>query len=821
MAPTPTHSPVTGHAVSEHYIHSSSLHFQDTKGRSLLLRGINLSGAAKAPQGHNSHSLDRFWEDAEEGRTDWIGRPLDLEDGSADVHLARLRSWGFNFLRYVFTWESLEHQGPGKYDYGYMDYIVKVLYKCKEYGFRVLMDPHQDTWSRFSGGSGAPLWTLYACGIDPRHATQTNAALIHNEYPSIDAPKPSSFPDMLWSTNYTHLLNLTVWTLFFAGKTFAPKCIIDGVNIEDYLQNHFNAAVSELIKTIAKADGLLDEVVLGWDGLNEPGEGLIGYKDVASMPAGQQLKKGQTPTAFEGMRLGMGERVEVDTWDFGAMGPSRGKREVIDPKGVKLWLQPEEEETRGGGKWGWKRGDEWHIGTCIWALHGVWDIETSTLLQPAYFATAPNDPKRNVEFMRDFFPVQWLSYASHVRTHHPEAILFIQPTVFSIPPHVPESVLKKRACTTPHFYDGLTLMTKHWNWFNADALGLIRGKYWSTIGAVRVGEANIRKCIQDQLGFLKQDTKNVYGDYPTIIGEIGAPFDLDGKKAYGYVDGGRGEGDYSQQQKAWDCSLNATDGLNCLNYTMWTYVADNSHQWGDNWNGEDLSIWSADDYARSIRYDESKASVTPMVAQQTISTASSSATLTSTNTSTPSPAQVQAGIIPASLILAGARAIGAVCRPFPIAIVGVPERIDFVIATTTFKLAIRVSAHDVSNDETMTEIYVPYVHYAKSLGQTAGSMYAEPSEETSRANLLDVHGGEKEETGPLVNDVKVVLSTGRYELRGQTLKWFYPTPSSGARVHTIEITRNGGPLTRGLVEEQRSGLGSWLDVCPGNGCSVM
>jgi len=32
-----------------------------------------------------------------------------------------------------------------KYDYGFMDYTVRVLIKCKQYGFRVYIDPHQDT----------------------------------------------------------------------------------------------------------------------------------------------------------------------------------------------------------------------------------------------------------------------------------------------------------------------------------------------------------------------------------------------------------------------------------------------------------------------------------------------------------------------------------------------------------------------------------------------------------------------------------------------------------------------------------------------------
>lgn len=219
----------------------------------------------------------------------------------------------------------------------------------------------------------------------------------------------------------------------------------------------------------------------------------------------------------------------------------------------------------------------------VWAQHGVWDSKTTTLLIPDYFATLPTNPSHKVEFVHDFWRMHWLSYASAIRLHHPEAVHFMNTTVFKPLPKLPESFLSGRACSTPHYYDGLTLMTKHWSWFNADALGVLRNKYWTLVQALRVGETAIRRSIQQQLGVLKQDTFDSIGAYPTMIGEIGIPYDMDGRRAYGYSDDGKGKGDYSSQQKALDCSINANDGPNCLNFTLWTYVPQHSHQWGDHW----------------------------------------------------------------------------------------------------------------------------------------------------------------------------------------------------------------------------------------------
>lgn len=94
----------------------------------------------------------------------------------------------------------------------------------------------------------------------------------------------------IWGTNYARLVSQTVFTLFFGGRDFAPKCIIDGVNIQDYLQGHYNAAMMRLADRVREAGDLLDECVIGWDSLNEPAEGMIGLLDLSSLPKSQALK---------------------------------------------------------------------------------------------------------------------------------------------------------------------------------------------------------------------------------------------------------------------------------------------------------------------------------------------------------------------------------------------------------------------------------------------------------------------------------------------------------------------------------------------------
>jgi hypothetical protein len=659
---------------------------------------------------------------------------------------------------------------------------------------------------------------------------------------------------MIWSTNYGHLTSFTMFTLFFAGRDYAPKCVIDGQNIQDYLQSHFIAAMGALADRIRDAGDLLDDCVLGWDSMNEPSEGLCGFANLNefSEHSSAQLKKGPTPTAAQSLRLGMGTKQTVENWDFGQFGPKKTGEVTIDPKGVRVWADAAAEPGGVHPRWGWRRDAGWQLGTCLWAQHGVWDPESGYVQQPEYFRYVPHEGPRAVDFNADYWKPHWRRFAARIRGAHAEAILFVNPPVFSVPPALEEEDVRGRCAYSAHYYDGLTLVSRHWNWFNADALGMMRGKYASMLQAIRIGEGAIRKCLVEQLGMLKADAQVLgAGAYPTLIGEIGIPYDMDGKRAYGYTDGGKYKGDYSRQQRALDASMNAADAGNALSYTIWTYCPDNGHEWGDGWNLEDLSLWSEDDLKSSRR---GAGRYRMDASESTLGLAASTASL-STLAVGPKRAEVETeGRWDAlyELLTDGARAPKAFSRPYPVVTVGTPADIAFDIGKAEFKMRVRVGADDapraaprassesassstVSLDKDdgalATEIYIPLVHFASDaiLGKSDAS--DEYSDDPS-----DVRPGVMSARRPLASSstlvprvaeplsVDVSVSSGRWEIEGQKLRWWYPVPATGAPEveYTIVVKRRGGVIkTKDELEAEKKSACWGLDLCPADGCLVM
>lgn len=420
-------------------------------------------------------------------------------------------------------------------------------------------------WSRFSGGSGAPMWTLYLAGLNPQSFAATEAAIVHNTY-----PEPENFPKMIWSTNYNRLAAATMFTLFFAGKDYAPKCVVDGINVQDYLQNHFHNAVGHLAKRLQEAGDVLGDPVFGWESMNEPGKGLIGHEDLSIIPKEQALKKGTCPTIWQAILTGSGRACEVDTWDMGGLGPYKVGRTLIDPRGESAWLPADYDDSR----YRWKRDPGWKLGECLWAQHGVWDPKTDQLLRKDYFA---HDPKTGARVDYPYFTNSWFmnfyrQYRDTVRTHHPEALMLCQPPVLELPPSIKGTEDDDpRMIYAPHYYDGITLMTKKWNrTWNVDVLGILRGRYLTPAFGIKIGETAIRNCFKDQLAAMRKEGLDYMGNHPCVLTEFGIPFDMDDKYAYK-------TGDYSSQSAAMDANHFAVEGSGMEGYSLWVYCTNVSY----------------------------------------------------------------------------------------------------------------------------------------------------------------------------------------------------------------------------------------------------
>jgi hypothetical protein len=154
-------------------------YLRDEHGRYVFFHGVNVSGSTKAPP------VDAT------GFADYTARPFPLAD--ADLEFAKLRGWGFTSIRLLVMWEAIEPYGKGEYDADYLAYVRALVQKAGDHGLHVLLDMHQDMFSRHLNvkynrtpdatpgsleygllalvkpyndvvqGDGAPRWAVQAC----------------------------------------------------------------------------------------------------------------------------------------------------------------------------------------------------------------------------------------------------------------------------------------------------------------------------------------------------------------------------------------------------------------------------------------------------------------------------------------------------------------------------------------------------------------------------------------------------------------------------------------------------------------------------------
>jgi Endoglucanase len=520
-------------------IHTQGPWFKDEFNRTLMLRGVNLGGSTKVPFTPNgaTYRSEGFFETAH--MVSFVGRPFPLAE--ADEHFSRLQSWGFNFLRFLITWEAIEHAGPGIYDEAYLDYLYAVVKKAGDYGLNLFIDPHQDVFSRFTGGDGAPVWVFERLGMDVTKFKETGAALVHQTH-------GDPYPRMQWITNDYKYAAATLNTLFFAGDDFAPQTRIDGMPAQHYLQEHYINAVKQVVQ---KLKGLPN--VIGYDTLNEPSCGYIGTPDLRNKIGA--LKAGVFPTPWQSMQLASGFSQTVDF----IVRDVRGERKTDE-----LLLNMQRESV-------WQEGN-----VCPWFRHNVWKLDETgqpQLLQPDYFT---HHKGKEVDFHRDYLLPFAHRYTEMVRSVDPGKIIFLEQMPDTLSPQVAPGELGEMVYA-PHWYDGMTLFLKTYLPFV---------NYDTVADKLLIGEGTIRKAFKRFLAAPKQDARERMGDVPTLIGETGIPFDLNKKKAYA-------SGNFRDQERAYERTFKALED-NLLSYTLWNYTADNDNLHGDMWNDEDLSLFSRD-----------------------------------------------------------------------------------------------------------------------------------------------------------------------------------------------------------------------------------
>lgn len=535
--------------------------FVDPQGRPTLLRGVNFGGSTKVPftpDGATHLGIDfERWRDVS-----FIGRPAPLDE--IDRHLDRIAHWGFNVLRFLVTWEAIEHAGPGQHDEAYLDYVRECVRRAGERDLLVFIDPHQDVWSRWTGGDGAPYWTLELAGMRPDKLATSEAVALN----ALD-----------WPGNYMTAPVATMWTLFYGAETYAPPRLR---GVQEELQSRYLASIGAVADRIADLDN-----VLGYDTLNEPNGGYIGMR----------------PRDFTRSRRFMAR----DSW-----GP--------EPRTPLEYLAVAEDDGI------WTEG-------CPWREVGLWDRDAGG--QPVL----ANPDGLGGEIWRDHMEPFARRFRDVVRAKHEDCFVFLEgsPMELDTEWRDPDPLV----CNARHWYDVMSLITRA---FDPEQYRSISGEVVS--GAEAIAAEHVK-----MLSGLQQISRDRMGDPPMLIGEFGIPYEMNGGEAFR-------TGDWSKQEVALDASYRAMDEL-LLHTTQWNYTADNSHDHGDQWNDEDLSIFSPDDLDDPDDIDS------------------------------------------------GGRATRAFCRPYVRHWAGAPGRMAFDLATGE----LTAELHREAAIDAPTVVYVPRLHY--------------------------------------------------------------------------------------------------------------
>ena len=219
----------------------------DAQGREVLLRGVNIDGIVD----YYRTDLHLSYPTTPNA---YAGGACPANDASVegvricDFDLTQMRPLGYDTIRLNISWSLLEPQ-PGVIDPTYLDRIAQVVGWARAQGIYVVLDMHQDAWSKFvftppgqscpppfggiRGYDGAPDWA----------SVHTTPACSINGTRELDPAVQEDFQRL--------------WT-----DTAGP----DGVGLQEHYAN--------VMLALARRFGA-DPTVAGYEIMNEPSPGFV------------------------------------------------------------------------------------------------------------------------------------------------------------------------------------------------------------------------------------------------------------------------------------------------------------------------------------------------------------------------------------------------------------------------------------------------------------------------------------------------------------------------------------------------------------------
>ena len=286
---------------------------KDSAGRTVLLRGTNVNGLQDgyySPRTHDNAWVKPMWpldptayapghcptndhhtSDPPLCEVD-AGKPAAQQSSAFDSRndFAQMRALGFDVIRLTLSWSRLEPT-PGRYDTTYLDRIAQVVDWAKQQRIYVLLDMHQDNYSRFiddtaavevppvltsvkqSGGhaDGAPPWAILTDGV------------------------PGLAP---FGTDVFNLQMGAAFNSFWINRAVpAPQGDAPGTGLQD----HYIGAVAALARRFKDSS-----TVVGYELMNEPQSGAFAepgvFDQVALFPFYQRVVDAITGTDDGGYR---------------------------------------------------------------------------------------------------------------------------------------------------------------------------------------------------------------------------------------------------------------------------------------------------------------------------------------------------------------------------------------------------------------------------------------------------------------------------------------------------------------------------------------